>query len=102
MAIAQSSIPPSDSFDGLPPLAPASRTWTLDDQQVLDRARHDRPGVRYARSRCGLFIGGWSESLKRFVIVAAHDHIEHRWVDMPHELLIGGKPVVDTEHWIEK
>jgi hypothetical protein len=66
--------------------------------ELLEIARKGRPNVRYEMHRNGSMIGAWSETLGRFVIVAARTLDDH-WCDMPCELLVNGQPTHTADDW---
>lgn len=70
-------------------------------QELLAIARKGRPNVRYALHRNGNWIGAYSETDQRFVIVAGRTIMDGEWCSLPVELLIDGKPVHEAGDWIE-
>ncbi len=68
-------------------------------QAVLDRARKEKPDVRYVLNSERTVIGAWSESLGRYVCVACLA-LTGEWVSMPYEVLVNGQPMVNK--WMEE
>ena len=67
-------------------------------QEMLEMARDGRPNVKYVTNDKEDFIGAWVEDLGRYVAVAGK-LITGKWMNLPHELLVNGKPV--PVNWID-
>ncbi len=67
-------------------------------QELLAIAKEGRPEVKYVTNDKGDCIGAWSEKLGRYCVVAAKS-ITGEWVNMPYELLVNGKLLI--EEWID-
>jgi hypothetical protein len=72
----------------------------MTQMELLAIARKEKPGVRYAASKDGNAIGGWDDSLGRFVMVASKT-ITGEWLLCPYELLINGAPPYQPSDWQE-
>lgn len=60
--------------------------------ELVAIARKGRPNVRYASNAKGNAVAAWSDTLSRWVPVAAL-LVTGEWCEVPCELLIDGKPV---------
>ena len=69
-------------------------------EQVLEQARKQKPGVRFARYRSGSAIGAWDDAQGRFVPVAEAT-LDGRWCRMPFEVLVNGQSLYDPDDWVE-
>jgi hypothetical protein len=69
-------------------------------KELAERAKRDKPHVRYAYNDKGNGVAAWSDKPNRWVMVAGLT-IFDTWASLEHELLINGKPMHEQNEWNE-
>ena len=67
--------------------------------ELLQIARTAKPHIKYALNDRASVIGAWSNDHNDYVPVAALDLLGH-WRDIPGQLYVNGKPMVQPEQWV--
>lgn len=69
-------------------------------RELAQKARHDKPEVRYAYNEKGNGVAAWDEKQKRWAQVAGL-LLTGQWCSLPFELLINGEHTHEQNEWIE-
>lgn len=73
---------------------------TMTGRELLEIARREKPGERYALHKSGNAIAGWNRNLGRWQCVAGL-LLDGRWGNLSVELLVNGKPLHEQGDWNE-